>query len=271
MAVGASASSPRVEPRTSSQRPDAVRTRAVALAPSSTCRPTMLRARLATAATTGGSAWPRVFSRRSASHISAEASACVIELSGATSARPADPEVSLAFGRQGGEQNRPPEPRGEMVGHGRDDLSVGGREVVPVGRSQQREAAPRRRLSGHNRPQLVPEPVRSLELAMPHAPVQFSVRRLAEARRAPARAPERAERVEVLTLDLDLRHALGRRSRKAVLNHLARRQERGRVHCEHAEAVETHLASQKLGRAARELAHVGAAVREPGEVTAEAF
>jgi hypothetical protein len=54
----------------------------------------MVRARVATAVTTGGTGLPGLTSRSSASHSSAAASAIMIELSGASRRRPADGSAS---------------------------------------------------------------------------------------------------------------------------------------------------------------------------------
>ncbi len=89
-AVGAASSSPSTDPRTSSQSPDAVRTRARAIASGGACPSATLRARVATAVTTGGRRSPgAALARSSASHISAAGFTSVIELSPARSTRPA--------------------------------------------------------------------------------------------------------------------------------------------------------------------------------------
>jgi hypothetical protein len=160
---------------------------------------------------------------------------------------------------------------GEVARDGLDERRVGRREAVAVGAAQQRERAPRGRVVDQHGSQLVAEPVGPPELAMAHAVVEVSARRLAEARRAPRRAAERAEAVEVLPADLDLGHEGGGRLREPVLDHLARRQERGRIHRQHADAVERDRARQDPGGVEREVAHAGAAVQEPDEVAAEAF
>ena len=87
----------------------------------------------------------------------------------------------------------------------------------------------------------------------------------------PLRAGERAERIDVLPAHLDLGHAGGRLGREAVLDHFARGHERGRVHRQHADAVERHRAGQDPGGAERELAHAGAAVHKPDEVVPKAL
>ena len=93
-AVGASGSWPSVEPRTVSQVPDGVGARARARAPLGSRPAAMLRARLATACTTGGRGASGPVAPSSASHSSAGESSRVMELSGASNARPADPSCS---------------------------------------------------------------------------------------------------------------------------------------------------------------------------------
>ena len=261
-AVCASAPSPSVEPRTSSQRPDAVWTRARAVAPARRCPSTMLRARLATALLTGGGS-RRAASRSSASHISAAASARVIELSAASSARPAGPSRSLALRGQRGEQHRAPQPLGEVAGERRDEARVGRREGRAVGGAQQRQAAPRRRVADEHGAQLVAEPVGPPELAMAPAAVEVAARRRAEARRVPRRARERVEGVEVLAARSRSRPCA--RSPPAAARSRPPRRRAGAWPGPSSARRRRRTAPREPGsaRPEREVAHAGAAVHEP--------
>jgi hypothetical protein len=176
----------------------------------------------------------------------------------------------LAFlGHRGGEQHRAAQSLGQVARHRRDERRVVRREVAPVGGAQQRQAAPRRPVAGQRGSQLVAEAVGALELAVALAAVEVSVRRFAEGRRARFRAGQCAEGVEVLPASLDLGHAAIRRRRQPVLDDLAGRQERGRVHRDDADAIERHRARQDPGGAEGEVAHARAAVQEPDEIVAQ--
>ena len=133
------------------------------------------------------------------------------------------------------EQHRSPQAFGDVARQRRHDVRVGGGEGHPVRCAQQRESAPRGRLADQRGAQLVAEPVRALEIAVAHAAVEVTAGGLAQARGRSLHPCERGELVEVVLAQLDLGHARPRRVGQPVLDHLAGRQERGRVHREQAE------------------------------------
>ena len=140
------------------------------------------------------------------------------------------------------------------------DVALG--EVGAARLAQQRDGAPCPASAHEHGPELVAEAMRSLQLAMAHAPVELAARRLAQARGRPLRARERAELVVVGLTELDLVESWRGLARQPILDDLARRQQRGGVERQDADAVERHRASEDARRTQREIAHVKAAVTE---------
>jgi hypothetical protein len=173
--------------------------------------------------------------------------------------------------RQDGLQQRPAQPLGEQAADRRDQLGVGARELGPVRGAQQGERAPRGRIVGEGGAQLVAEAVQAPDLAMATAAIERAAGRLAERRRRPTRARQHAERVGVPSADLDLPHAGPRRGRQPVLDDLAGRQQRRRIHRQHAHAVERHRAPQHARGAQREVAHAAGPVHQARQLPAQAL
>ena len=186
-AVSAAASSPSVEARTTSQRPDAVLTLARAGGPEASPRATA-RARLATATTDGGSGPGGRPSPSAASHRSPGASANATALSGASSTSPAaSSPPSWTRRRRAPHEDRPAHALGEVGRHARDERLLGRGERVPVVRAQQRQAAPRDVVVDEGGAELVAEAVRPPDLAVAPAAVEVAAGRRAQGGRRPGR------------------------------------------------------------------------------------
>ena len=99
--------------------------------------------------------------------------------------------------------------------------------------------------------------------------VEVASRRLAQGRGRARATREEVELVEVVLGELDLDHPGHRPSRKAVLDDLAGRHERGRVQRQQAEAFERHTPAKKTRCRERIAPHVKASMCQPNQVASQ--
>ena len=146
------------------------------------------------------------------------------------------------------QQQRAPQPLGEVLRNGADERRLGRGERLAVLGSQERERAPGHVVIDEGGTQLVTKAVRRPELAVAPAAIEVPARGPAQRGRPSPRQCERPEGVEVLAAHLHVRHACVDRLRQPVLDDLAGRHERRGIHGQEADSLERNRASQHTCR-----------------------